>query len=627
MPVDYAGNTLPTARALDITPSPQTFKDWVGSLDTNDYYSFSLSGRSSFNLKLDGMTANADVRLLNSSGKVVASGIAGNTGAAESINSTLEKGNYYIQVFPVGTASTYYNLSVSATPVDYAGNTITDARNITVNSIPTTYQDWVGSADLNDSYRFTLSNSSDLKLTLNGLSADADVKLLQLDSTGKTIQVGGQLGVSATSGTTAEAINLNSLAAGTYVIQVYQFSGDTYYNVSLSATPSVNITPGNLTQDWFNKNLVNPTIQSLTRSLATDGLTRNEMLQIFRAAEDGDAVNGVIDATELKDLRTIVSNTALFKMSNTYDYDYVRVLSNKIVNGDIANTTYQGAPLGNLYAGSSATQLEKLIGQWFLGSDRPVAQSSDKTVTYSYKNASGSLFQNGIGYPDIKQGDVGNCYFLAGLGEAALYSPNTIKSMFIDNGDNTYTVRFYNNGVADYMTVDRYLPTDASGRLVYASTGSLYNSSSNELWVALAEKAYAQLNSSGWIGQDNTNSYQGIEGGWDGYAFSHITGNTTGYYGMLDFNSMVNYFNSGNWVGVSSKVSGVASNVVPNHAYVVTDYNASTKTFTLFNPWGVNGGYYDSNGDGVAETFKPGTVELSYSQLIANFDGWTYTFT
>jgi hypothetical protein len=30
--------------------------------------------------------------------------------------------------------------------------------------------------------------------------------------------------------------------------------------------------------------------------------------------------------------------------------------------------------------------------------------------------------------------------------------------MFTKNGDGTYSVRFFNNGVAEYVTVDRELP-------------------------------------------------------------------------------------------------------------------------------------------------------------------------
>lgn len=818
---DYAGNTLGTARSLTITSTTQTFNDSVGPLDTNDYYRFSISSRSSFNLNLNGLTADADVYLLNSSGQNLQTSVQSGI-TAESIKATLDVGTYYVRVSPYYN-STNYNLSLSATSmVDSAGNTTSAARNISVGSTSSTYSDWVGSSDKEDYYKFTLSNNYNFKLTLNGLSADADVQLLRLNSNGSTATVA----TSATGGTAAEAININALTAGNYFVRVYSYTGNTNYNLSLSSTPlpistayesnntlsaaynlgslsgtkdlsagiggtdtndyykfsigttssfslsmtgmsanadvqllnssgaaivssantgttnesisprnlsagtyylrvypasgstnynlsligvdasyeanntlttaynlgnlsgtknlvsgigstdtndyykftfgstsnfslsmtgmsanadvqllnssgaiiasSLNtgtanesISPRNLsagtyfvrvysasgstnynaslstTIDWFSQNIKDSGLQSAARERFTDGtLDRNDMIAVLRAAKD----SSVVDATELTDLRNLVSNASYLKLP-----DYVKVLSNKVVNGNSANQKYQGVSLGNLYAGSSDTQMENLISKWFVGSDRP-------TTSYTYQYASGSLFQGSISVSDVKQGFVGDCYFLAGLAATALRASSTIGSMFIDNGDNTYTVRFYNNGVADFVTVDRYLPTDSSGTFVYANMGGSYNNSSNELWVALAEKAYAQLNESGWIGQDNTNSYEGISSGYISDAFAQITGRSSSLGNTLDFTLITNAVNSGKLVGLATNSSGVASNIVPNHAYVVTGYNSSTQKFSLFNPWGVNGGYDGRN-------FKPGTIELTWSEITANFSYWDSTTT
>lgn len=193
--------------------------------------------------------------------------------------------------------------------------------------------------------------------------------------------------------------------------------------------------------------------------------------------------------------------------------------------------------------------MEELTDKWFLGKDHPVALSIDRTTYYTYQKANGLLVQNGINYQDVDQQRVGDCYFLASLAEVALRSSTTIwnpsdplHSMFIDNGDDTWTVRFYHNGKPDFVTVDRYLPTAFNGTAVYAGWGGgKASENDNELWVALAEKAYAQLNESGWIGQDNTNSYngilssykpveknsQGINSGQPGIALAQITGKST----------------------------------------------------------------------------------------------------
>jgi hypothetical protein len=75
-PVD---NTLATAGAVGRLTGAQSFSDWVGSADTNDYYSFNVGTQSNFSLSLTGLSADADVQLLNSSGGVISSSTAGGT--------------------------------------------------------------------------------------------------------------------------------------------------------------------------------------------------------------------------------------------------------------------------------------------------------------------------------------------------------------------------------------------------------------------------------------------------------------------------------------------------------------------------------------------------------------------
>ncbi|MBE9264184.1 pre-peptidase C-terminal domain-containing protein [Microcystis sp. LEGE 00066] len=224
-PVDLAGNTLATARAITVGSSTTSYTDWVGSTDTNDYYRFSLANSGNFNLGLTGMTADADVQLLNSSGSVIASSTNGGT-ASESITRQLSAGTYYIRVYPY-TGNTNYNLAVSAAPVDLAGNTLATARAITVGSSTTSYTDWVGSTDTNDYYRFSLANSGNFNLGLTGMTADADVQLL--NSSGSVI-------ASSTNGGTASESITRQLSAGTYYIRVYPYTGNTNYNLAVSAT-------------------------------------------------------------------------------------------------------------------------------------------------------------------------------------------------------------------------------------------------------------------------------------------------------------------------------------------------------------------------------------------------------
>ncbi|MUG97974.1 hypothetical protein F7734_38970 [Scytonema sp. UIC 10036] len=233
---DFAGNTLNNARQITLNSTTSTYTDWVGSSDTDDYYRFSLSANSSVNLALNGLSGNADVQLLDSSGNAIASSTNGGT-ATESISRILNAGTYYIRVYPYNGANTNYNLNVSATIHDFAGNNLNSARQINLDSVASTYSDWVGSSDTDDYYRFSLGTKSSFNLALNGLVADADVQLIR-DANSNGIIDSGEVIASSTNGsTTAESIS-RTLDAGTYYIRVYPFNGaNTNYNLNVFATP------------------------------------------------------------------------------------------------------------------------------------------------------------------------------------------------------------------------------------------------------------------------------------------------------------------------------------------------------------------------------------------------------
>jgi Calpain family cysteine protease/Bacterial pre-peptidase C-terminal domain len=572
--MDNAGNAIETARNIGSLSGTHTFNDAVNTSDTNDYYRFNLTNNSNFSLTLNGLGADANVQLFDSAGSVLRSST--NTGkTAESISATLNVGDYFVRVFPNGNISTNYQISLTANavPVDGAGNTLSTARNLGILVDSTqTMSDSVGTSDTNDYYRFSLLNNSNFSLALNGLSNDADVQLL--DRNGNFIKS------SESGGSTAESISA-TLNAGDYFVRVFPYGSiNTNYNLSLTATSIIAPSLDPITTQWYGTNILDVEIRDLTLNLAADNsLNRNDTISIFRVAKDG----GLISADELRDLRTIVANANNFGMQ-----DFVRVLSDKVVNGNVAN---QKSGIGNLFAGSSDTQMESLIGKWFFGSDRPTTLSSSHT----YREISGSLFQNGISADDVKQGQLGDCYYLATLSSIAQEKSSYIQDMFIDNGDNTFTVRFFNNNVADYVTVDRFLPTDSQGRLVYASMGASATNSLNELWVALAEKAYAQLAESGWSRDaDSTDSYGAIEGGWMTDTIKQVTGLTTSdrQASSMTKQELIDVVNSNKlltagFVGIGSTLESTYK-VVDNHAYTITGYNASTDTFFLRNPWATN---------------------------------------
>jgi ELWxxDGT repeat protein/VCBS repeat-containing protein len=116
---DIAGNSLATATTLNLTATAQSFPDLV-TPQNNDYYRFALTARSSLNLTLTGLDANANVELLDRAGNLVTlNGVpqrSANTGNfSEVINAALDPGLYYIRVAPgTDVPLANYTLTVAA---------------------------------------------------------------------------------------------------------------------------------------------------------------------------------------------------------------------------------------------------------------------------------------------------------------------------------------------------------------------------------------------------------------------------------------------------------------------------------------------------------------------------------
>jgi len=112
MVADRAGNSLSNARRIILSATAKTFKDFIGGRD-RDYYRFRAADSSQFSLQMDGLTANANVALLNSQGKTLSKSVKAGT-RVESIQSRLNAGTYYVVVYPKRPReNTNYNLTLS----------------------------------------------------------------------------------------------------------------------------------------------------------------------------------------------------------------------------------------------------------------------------------------------------------------------------------------------------------------------------------------------------------------------------------------------------------------------------------------------------------------------------------
>lgn len=578
-------NTPATAQSMDTLTGMKKRTGNVGGSDTTDYYSFGLNAIRDVTLSLSDLEGNARLRLIHDknnndqidAGEVIAS--SNRSGErAETINKVLASGNYFAEIKQDIGSSSYEFRGLSKAPQVTVDVTRIKAIDNPDNGWFGNDADYYSKITIEGSTKTTghISNDNDVSpsnwthsRTVDGSSRYVDVAIEVFDKDGGLAGADDRIDVDSKTG--RRDINVR------YDLLTNQISGDvsgsggsTLHTAGSGDADRAHawfkVTEG----DWYDRTLGDYHITNLARNFAYDsvgGMDRSKMIELLEDTTD----YGVVNSTELADVRKIVDTF--------YIQDHVENLADKVVNGDTANTV---SGIGNLYAGASSNRMNSLVGKWFYGSDRP-----DTSSNYQY--AGGSLFQNGISYMDVDQGGVGDCYFIASLGAAAKDKPGVISNMFIDNQDGTFTVRFFKpDGSRDYVTVDRYLPTFASGNARYAGWGGGHVSESdNELWVALAEKAYAQINESDWIGQDGTNSYSGIAFGWMDNVINQISGldTTSKNATAMTKTEAIGLVNSSKMLTVGF-VNGTIPGVVNQHAYTVTDYDAYTGTFHLHNPWG-----------------------------------------
>jgi hypothetical protein len=258
----------------------------------------------------------------------------------------------------------------------------------------------------------------------------------------------------------------------------------------------------------------------------------------------------------------------------------------------LANGSYTLTVLAGVAGGLIGSTSETFTINNPAGSSEPPLNATP-TAAGAYSPVSGTLFgPNGPSPLDVQQGSENDCWFIASLAEVAARDPADIVHMFtydgtaLENGSvvGVYTVRFYNSsGTPEYVTLDTELPDG----------GQLYDRPVNGvLWVALAEKAYAEANAAGFVttADPGINSYDALgnindTGGDPRWALQAITGQPTSDISVNPTN-IAAAWNSGQLI-VLTTVTPASSDIVSSHCYAVVGYNPSSSTpFEILNAWG-----------------------------------------
>jgi hypothetical protein len=356
----------------------------VGSNNTSNLYAFSLNTARDITLAMTGLSSDADIRLIQDvngngiidSGEVLETSARGGS-ANEVINKVLGAGNYFAQVIQYSGDTNYNFRLLSATP----------EVNLTVNQ--------VNAIDNPDSGWFW--DNADY---YSRISIGSSTTTTGAISNSNNIAPNWKHNAAATGQYTSLAVELwdsdGGLAGADDHVDIDSSVGlrdlNIYYDVVNNAVSGdVSGTGGSMLTvngsgdadraqlrftvqegDWYDNNLDDFYLTHLTRAFAADSsLSRSDMMTLMREAGD----YGSVDATELADLRRIQSSMS------SWMPEAVSNLANKVINSDAANNR---SGIGNLFAGSSTSQLESLVGKWFMGTDRPDAVSYNRTTSHSY---------------------------------------------------------------------------------------------------------------------------------------------------------------------------------------------------------------------------------------------------
>lgn len=230
---------------------------------------------------------------------------------------------------------------------------------------------------------------------------------------------------------------------------------------------------------------------------------------------------------------------------------------------------------------------------------------TSKSIKYRNFKNNPIFSSSGPSIDDIKQGSVGDCYFLAQLGSLAKLDANLIRQSIVNLGDGTFAIQLVKGGSQAFYRIDGDLPAYSDSALVYAGLGK-----ESSTWVALYEKAWA-------FARKAKNSYASIASGFMTEVASAFGKSNT--WGWATANGVLATLQSELAAGRSVTAGTNASQpgdslLVGSHAYAIisiTGDAGSGYSITVRNPWGVDG--YSS-----ADGSQDGYVTITGAQ----FSSW-----
>lgn len=345
---DFVGDSKTAAKDLGTFDGSITYGEYVGSLDTGDYYKFKMTKGFTPTIKIDGLSADANLELLDSGGNSLAKSSKTGT-SSDSIVKALAPGTYYAKVVPASSSvDAKYTLTlVPPTTPAGPGDSMSTAENLgtlggTKKTVTGNVHGYSADGKTNHWYKFTTSGNGALEIDLTGLSADADIRLYDPNY--------NLLAQSLRNGTTAEHITYGA-KSGTYYVMVSNYLGNSAdYTLSAVKNPISDI-------DYGGEGLDGPAI--LTQ--APNGTASKTGLILNNGFNTEDAY--LFDATDPSPIYVFVSGMSAKLDVGLYDEDH----------NFVAAATYGTGTATIAYTPTKAGSYIVLIGST---DDEPIAATA-----------------------------------------------------------------------------------------------------------------------------------------------------------------------------------------------------------------------------------------------------------
>ncbi len=190
---------------------------------------------------------------------------------------------------------------------------------------------------------------------------------------------------------------------------------------------------------------------------------------------------------------------------------------------------------------------------------------------------------------DIHQGQLGDCYLLSSIGEAALFAAAKIPNLIQQNSNGTETVTLYTDargGLVNFTTtafkaVSVTVQNTFDARCVNNGATQDVVGNQKEIWVQVLEKAYATLHG----------GYDAIgRGGYPVLALEELTGHKASWMsaGQVTETVLRQHIAAGDVMTFDTGGGSLPYGLVNNHCYMFQSLTGSGKTAAVqvLNPWG-----------------------------------------